>query len=69
MIRPLASMGGCQLIRIARGRPSRLITVRSLGEELGAGGEEEDEGEEEDRMSESGGLIFLFQLCLSVTHW
>lgn len=48
MIRPLASMGGCQLIRIARGRPSRLITVRSLGEELGAGGEEEDEeGKEE----------------------
>lgn len=36
MILPLASIGGCQLIRIARGRPSRLITVRSLGEELGA---------------------------------
>lgn len=49
MIRPLASMGGCQLIRMARGRPSRPITVRSLGEELGAGGEEEEEEEEEDR--------------------
>lgn len=36
MIRPLASMGGCQLIKIVRGRPSRLITVRSLGAELGA---------------------------------
>lgn len=36
VILPLASIGGCQLIRIARGRPSRLITVKSLGEELGA---------------------------------
>jgi len=36
VIRPLASKGGCQLIRMARGRPSRLITVRSLGAELGA---------------------------------
>lgn len=43
VIRPLASIGGCQLIRIARGRPSRLITVRSLGEELGAAGEEAGE--------------------------
>lgn len=36
VIRPLASIGGCQLIRMARGRPSRLITVKSLGAELGA---------------------------------
>lgn len=36
VIRPLASIGGCQLIKMARGRPSRLITVKSLGAELGA---------------------------------
>ncbi len=36
MIRPLASSGGCQLIRMARGRPSRPITVKSFGAELGA---------------------------------
>lgn len=33
---PLASIGGCQLIKIDRGRPSRLITVKSLGAEPGA---------------------------------
>lgn len=33
---PLASIGGCQLIKIDRGRPSRLITVKSLGVEPGA---------------------------------
>lgn len=36
VIRPFASIGGCQLIKMARGRPSRLITVKSLGAELGA---------------------------------
>ena len=36
IIRPLASIGGCQLIKMVRGRPSRLITVKSLGAELGA---------------------------------
>lgn len=50
VIRPLASIGGCQLIKMARGRPSRLITVKSLGAELGAAsygwmGEEERRGE------------------------
>lgn len=36
VIRPLASIGGCQLIKMERGRPSRLITVKSFGAELGA---------------------------------
>lgn len=36
VILPFASIGGCQLIKMARGRPSRLITVKSLGAELGA---------------------------------
>lgn len=36
VMRPLASIGGCQLIKMVRGRPSRLMTVKSLGAELGA---------------------------------
>lgn len=36
VIFPLASRGGCQLTMTARGFPSRVITVRSLGADVGA---------------------------------
>lgn len=38
VIFPLASKGGCQLTMTARGFPSRVMTVRSLGAEVGAAG-------------------------------
>lgn len=36
VIFPLASKGGCQLTMTARGFPSRVMTVKSLGAEVGA---------------------------------
>lgn len=36
VIFPFASKGGCQLTMTARGFPSRVMTVRSLGAEVGA---------------------------------
>lgn len=36
VIFPLASNGGCQLTMTARGFPSRVMTVKSLGAEVGA---------------------------------
>lgn len=36
VIFPLASKGGCQLTMTARGFPSRVMTVRSFGAEVGA---------------------------------